>query len=99
MESHFVVQVDEKGRVVIPRKAREEAGMTYGASVVARPEGQGRLVLETREAIRERLHAQARLAVGRREIGAVDKLIADRRADIALEKGKGIASRRARKQT
>jgi hypothetical protein len=44
----------------------------------------GRLVVETRAAIRRRIRAQA---AARRTEGVVDRMLADRQADLELEDG------------
>ena len=45
----------EKGRVVLPAAVRRAAGIDEGAEVVARTDGDGRLVIETVESIKRRV--------------------------------------------
>ena len=85
MKSGFQVRVGPKGRVVIPAPLREEAGLSVGDSLVASMGDDGRIVLESREAIKRRLHASAAAASEGREGNVVDRLRADRQADIELE--------------
>ena len=51
--------VGPKGRVVLPVAVRRAAGMDEGAEVVARVDGEGRVVLETVAAVRARVWAAA----------------------------------------
>lgn len=48
-------RVGQKGRVVLPAAVRRAAGIDEGAEVVARTEGDGRLVIETVESIKRRV--------------------------------------------
>lgn len=56
--------VGAKGRVVLPAAVRRAANMPEGAEVVARPEGEGRVVIETVDSIRERVWGAAPEASG-----------------------------------
>lgn len=56
--------VGAKGRVVLPAAVRRAANITEGAEVVARPEGEGRVVIETVHSIRERVWGAAPDASG-----------------------------------
>lgn len=58
-------RVGAKGRVVLPAIVRRAAHLDVGAEVVARPDGQGRVVIETVEAIRARVWAASPPAAGR----------------------------------
>lgn len=53
-----------KGRVVIPVAVRRAAGLEEGAQVVAHAEGTGRIVVETPDAIRDRIWDAAPEATG-----------------------------------
>ena len=57
-------RVGAKGRVVLPAAVRRAANITEGAEVVARPEGEGRVVIETVDSIRKRVWAAAPDASG-----------------------------------
>ena len=57
-------RVGAKGRVVLPAAVRRAANITEGAEVVARPEGEGRVVIETVDSIRQRVWAAAPDASG-----------------------------------
>lgn len=48
-------RVGEKGRVVLPAAVRRAAGIAEGAEVVARTDGEGRMVIETVESIKRRV--------------------------------------------
>ena len=56
--------VGAKGRVVLPAAVRRAAGIEEGDQVVARPAGEGRVVIETVRSIRERVWAAAPDASG-----------------------------------
>lgn len=76
---HFVTfKTDAKGRTVIPATLREQAGIREGGDTLVGYVEDGRLVIETRAAVRRRVRAQA-AATGAK--GVVDRLLADRRAD------------------
>jgi AbrB family looped-hinge helix DNA binding protein len=47
--------VGAKGRVVLPAAVRRAASIAEGDQVVARPEGEGRVVIETVNSIRQRV--------------------------------------------
>lgn len=52
-------RVGEKGRVVLPAAVRRAAGILEGAEVVARTDGEGRIVIETVESIKRRVRGFA----------------------------------------
>lgn len=52
-------EVGAKGRLVIPAQVRAEAGMQPGQAVVVRADGAGRIVIETLDAVQERVWAAA----------------------------------------
>lgn len=52
-------RVGQKGRVMLPAAVRRAAHLEDGAEVVARPDGPGRIVIESVDAIRARLWAAA----------------------------------------
>lgn len=51
--------VGAKGRVVLPAAVRRAAHVEEGAEVVARPDGEGRVLIETVASIRARVWAAA----------------------------------------
>jgi bifunctional DNA-binding transcriptional regulator/antitoxin component of YhaV-PrlF toxin-antitoxin module len=55
-----IVSVDEKGRLVLPRKVREAAGISVGTELLAKASGLGRVELSDPEVLKARA----------REIGA-----------------------------
>ncbi len=57
--SSAAFRVGGKGRVVVPAAVRRAAGIDQGAEVVARADGQGRMVIETVESIKARVLASA----------------------------------------
>ena len=77
------LRIGPQGRIVIPVEMRRELELEPGETLMARVEA-GRLVLERREEILERLRGEVR---GRRRKrgSAVDELIAERRADAQRE--------------
>lgn len=56
--------VGVKGRVVLPVAVRRAAHLDEGAEVVARPDGEGRVVIETVASVRERIWKAAPQATG-----------------------------------
>jgi bifunctional DNA-binding transcriptional regulator/antitoxin component of YhaV-PrlF toxin-antitoxin module len=82
-ERYVTFRTDAKGRTVIPAALRAQARIRESGDVlVGHVEGE-RLIIETRDAIKRRLRAQA-AATG--ATGVVDGLLVDRRADRELEK-------------
>jgi AbrB family looped-hinge helix DNA binding protein len=77
------VRIGTQGRIVLPREIREALGAEEGATYIARVED-GRLVLESRQVILERLRAHYRDVVPP-EVSLVDELIAERRAEARRE--------------
>lgn len=84
VDSHSAeLVVNEQGRVTIPAQIRRAAGIEAGTPLLAYVED-GRVVLETRAQLSERLRrdvAAAWVGAG----SAVDELISDRRAEAARE--------------
>lgn len=74
------VRIGDRGRFVLPAEVRAAAGLAVGEVVGVRVLGEGRVVLESLPAIRERIRAM--VPPGTR--GVVDELLAERRA-AALE--------------
>jgi bifunctional DNA-binding transcriptional regulator/antitoxin component of YhaV-PrlF toxin-antitoxin module len=83
-DRYLTFKTDGKGRTVIPAALRAEAGIREEGDVLVGHVEDGRLVVETRAAIRRRLREQAAV---RRTEGVVDRLLAERRADLELEEG------------
>lgn len=77
------VRIGTQGRIVLPRELREQLGAEEGATYVAHVDD-GRLILESRDAILRRLRARARQLDGG---PVVDELIAERRQEAAEENG------------
>lgn len=77
------VTVGPQGRIVIPSAIRSELGVEPGDTLVARVED-GRIVLESREAVIARLQARFRTAAKGRS--AVDELLRERRAEVRRER-------------
>jgi bifunctional DNA-binding transcriptional regulator/antitoxin component of YhaV-PrlF toxin-antitoxin module len=83
-DRYLTFKTDAKGRTVIPAALRAAAGIREEGDVLVGYVEDGRLVVETRAAIRRRIRAQA---AARRTEGVVDRLLADRQADLELENG------------
>ena len=83
-DRYLTFKTDAKGRTVIPAALRAEAGISEEGDVLVGHVEDGRLVVETRAAVRRRLREQA---AARRTEGVVDRLLADRRADLELDEG------------
>jgi bifunctional DNA-binding transcriptional regulator/antitoxin component of YhaV-PrlF toxin-antitoxin module len=81
-ERSVTFRTDGKGRTVIPAALRAQAGIKEDGDVLVGHVEGGRLIIETRTAIKRRLQAQA-AATG--ADGVVDRLLADRRADMDSE--------------
>lgn len=77
------VRIGTQGRIVLPRELREQLGAEEGATYVAHVDD-GRLILESRDAILRRLRGRARQLSGG---PVVDELIAERRQDAGNEAG------------
>ncbi|MCW2721152.1 AbrB/MazE/SpoVT family DNA-binding domain-containing protein [Pseudonocardia sp.] len=75
--------VNEQGRVTIPAQIRRAAGIEAGVPLVVYVED-GRVVLETREQLADRLRRDV-AAAWTGEGSVVDELLADRRAEAARE--------------
>ncbi len=82
MSVRHVVEVGAKGRLVVPARLRRQLGIEEGSELVALVEN-GALVLLTRDAIADRLHAMFAHVEG----SLADELIAERRAEAAREDG------------
>ncbi len=76
------VRIGAKGRVVLPAALRAETHLNVGDEVIVTA-ADGRIVMETPDAIKARLRAAA--AVARTDGKVVDRLLAHRRADLDLE--------------
>lgn len=76
------IRLGKQGRIVIPSQMREELGVGEGDVFNARVED-GRLLMETRLAVLERLRRQFREGAKGRD--PVAELIAERRAEARRE--------------
>jgi AbrB family looped-hinge helix DNA binding protein len=82
-ERYATFRTDAKGRTVIPAALRAQAGISEGGDVLVGHVEDERLIIETRATIKRRLQAQA---AATEASGVVDRLLADRRADMESEK-------------
>lgn len=82
----FVLTMDAKGRTSWPQSLREQAHLHPGDTLVARVTGEGQVVVETRDAVKQRMRRRA--ARGRERTDTTESLseslLADRRADRSL---------------
>lgn len=76
------VTVGKHGRVVIPVSLRNELGLDVGTELVARVDC-GRLVLEPRDLVVERVRGRFRHLAG----GVVDEFLAERKLEAQRESG------------
>lgn len=76
-------KVGKKGRVVIPASLRKEARITEGTELTGRVSHSGQVILETRDAIKQRIRARAAAGSNDRS-SVVDELLEERRADRSL---------------
>ncbi|HYN18168.1 MAG TPA: AbrB/MazE/SpoVT family DNA-binding domain-containing protein [Actinomycetes bacterium] len=80
---HAKLRVGAQGRVVLPADLRTALGFVEGSTVVAYIEGEGRLVIESPEAIQRALLEEWSVVAGGPSL--VDDLRAERRAAAARE--------------
>jgi AbrB family looped-hinge helix DNA binding protein len=88
---HARLRVGAQGRVVLPADLRAALGFVEGSTVVAYVEGEGRLVIESPEAIQRALLQEWGEVAG--EVSLVDDLRAERRAAAAREAEQVAADR------
>lgn len=85
----YHLTMDNKRRTTWPVQLLEEAGLSQDEDLVAHPDPdeKGKIVVESRAAIKRRVHERARRGRERvrYEASAADELIADRRADTSLD--------------
>ena len=81
--THARIRVGAQGRVVLPANLRAALGFVEGSTLVAYVEGEGRLVIESPEAIQRALLKEWSAAAG--DTSLVDELRAERRAAAARE--------------
>jgi bifunctional DNA-binding transcriptional regulator/antitoxin component of YhaV-PrlF toxin-antitoxin module len=86
LDRFLIFKTDAKGRTVIPAALRVQAGIRESGDVLVGHVEDGRLIVETRAAVRRRLREQAAAC---RADGVVDRLLADRKADLDLESEQG----------
>jgi len=53
--THFELHVKDKGRTVLPAALRDACSFEVGATLIARPTGPGRAVVETEASVLERM--------------------------------------------
>jgi AbrB family looped-hinge helix DNA binding protein len=91
LSSSRAFTIGPKGRVVLPVSVRRAAGIEEGVELVARADGEGRIVLETIDALKSRLWA----AMPPADEGDADTARANRHgSELEIEE-----SARARRQT
>jgi AbrB family looped-hinge helix DNA binding protein len=91
--THATLRIGAQGRVVLPAGLRAALGIGEGSTVVAHLEGEGRLVIESPEAIQRALLAEWSEVAG--SASPVDELRAERRAAAAREAEQVEADRAA----
>jgi bifunctional DNA-binding transcriptional regulator/antitoxin component of YhaV-PrlF toxin-antitoxin module len=83
----FDIEIKEKGRVVLPVDLRSACGFGVGARLVARVVGPGQVMIESREAVLERIWS----GIPEEHTNEVEALAEDRSAEIALLAGRDAA--------
>jgi AbrB family looped-hinge helix DNA binding protein len=80
-----ITELGAKGRLVIPAQARAEANLKIGQPVVVRADGEGRIMIESLEAVQARVWAAAPSLATSDASGDIRELREDdiRRADEA----------------
>ena len=81
--THWKVRLDERRRPTLPEELLSAAGIPAGADLTARVGDEGMIILETRDAVRERI--RRRMAPLKTGASMVDELLAERRAEDARE--------------
>jgi len=81
--THASIRVGAQGRVVLPAELRAALGFVEGSTLVAYIEGEGRLVIESPEAIQRALLEEWSGVAGGTSV--VDDLRAERRVAAARE--------------
>lgn len=79
------VRVGSQGRIVLPLELRRELGAEEGAVYTAHVDEDGRLILESRQALLRRMQQEARAAAGSRS--PLQELLDERRREAAGESG------------
>ncbi|HLN05302.1 MAG TPA: AbrB/MazE/SpoVT family DNA-binding domain-containing protein [Acidimicrobiales bacterium] len=87
--------VGERGRVVIPAEFRKTLGIGPGSTLVAHVEDGRRLVLEDRGALVAAMRGAWRISEGSTRSDLTAELLAERRAEAALEEAKISGNRAA----
>jgi len=85
------------GKIVIPAELRREFGIKDGDSLTIERDADGNMVLKTYAQVVKEVQAKFRSMLGNRKGSLVDELIADRRAEAAMEDAEFEARRRSRK--
>ena len=83
MDTSAEVQVGPQGRIVLPLELLRELGAEEGAVYTAHVDEDGRLILESRQALLRRLQHEARAAAGTRS--PLQELLDERRAEAARD--------------
>jgi AbrB family looped-hinge helix DNA binding protein len=81
-DRYLTLRTDGKGRMVIPAALRAQAGIREDGDLLVGHVEDGRLILETRTAVKRRLREHAAAC---RADGVVDRLLADRATDLELD--------------
>ena len=81
--THWQVRLDDRRRPTLPEELLSAAGIPAGADLTARVGDEGMIILETRDAVRERI--RRRMAPLKTGASMVDELLAERRAEDARE--------------
>ncbi len=79
--SSFIV--GNKGRIVVPKGIRDEAGFEEGTRVTAFVDDLGRIVIETPDSVKARIRRRATQTIGTQH-SVVDELLEERRSDVSL---------------
>jgi bifunctional DNA-binding transcriptional regulator/antitoxin component of YhaV-PrlF toxin-antitoxin module len=77
--THFAVQTDARGRLLLPKELRAHLGLEPKATISVEARADGAVVLRDPRAQRRRVLENARGSL-RDQGGSVDELIAERRA-------------------
>lgn len=82
--THFVVQTDARGRLLLPKELRAHLGLEPKSRISVEARADGAVVLRDPKAQRHRVIESLRGSL-RDQGGSVDELIAERRAEARRE--------------
>ena len=83
VKNSMEIRVGSQGRFVLPSELRRQLGAEEGTVYTARVEEEGRLVLESRQALLRRMRKELQEAAG--DGSPLEELLAERQAEAQAE--------------